>query len=195
MSRTRIKNRLARLEAQLPPPPTPQDLARRQRCAPLFKHWNELVTAAFEPMSPEEQDRASKGLEQKNKWDCPPYWLWVRHLINGLSRLPALTPPVMKDLLVSRIFYRVAGSFVCTDCGLEYPFRRWPRHRDSHLWVVTEGDAPDNQLPEFYAAYPHCGGTGTAIAGSDAVEQQDYRWKHLDGYYGPRTGCARRGSS
>jgi hypothetical protein len=164
VSRTRIKSRLARLEARLPPPPSPEELERRQRCAPLFERWNELATAAFELMSPEEQDRARQGLQKKDEWDWPPYWLWVRHLINGLSRLPELTPPVMKDLLVIRAFHAVAGSFVCTDCGLEYPFRRWPRHPDSHRWLVTPGDSPEDQLPEFYAACPHCGGTGNTRA-------------------------------
>jgi hypothetical protein len=100
--------------------------------------------------------------------------------------LPELAPQVMKDLLVIRVFNTVAGAFICTDCGLEYPFREWPRASDSHRWLVTSGDdSAADKLPAFYTACPHCGSTNKDTAGSDVVEQQDYPWKHLDGYVAP----------
>ena len=91
----------------------------------------------------------------------------------------------MKGLLVTRVFNKVAGDFVCLDCGLEYPFRQWPRVCGSRVcsWQRKTMEAtPPKPPPEFYTACPHCGGTNKEIGGSDLVFQEDYPWKHLDGY-------------
>ena len=90
----------------------------------------------------------------------------------------------MKDLLVVRVFNTVTGAFVCLDCGLEYPFRQWPRLCDPGVFL----DMPESHgavgPPEFFTVCPHCAGTNKEIGGSDLVEQRDYPWKHLDGYVG-----------
>jgi hypothetical protein len=119
-----LSRRLLRLEARLPPPPSPELQLRFERCAPLFDRWDRLGAAAFALMTPEEKARVHQGVKQLYEGAFDPYGLWFGNLCDGRSRLPELAPQVMKELLVLRAFHPVAGGFVCTDCGLEYPFRQ-----------------------------------------------------------------------
>jgi hypothetical protein len=180
-----LTRRLARLEARLPPPPSPELLRQLELCAPLFDRWDRLGAAAFALMTPDEQIRVHQGVKELHEGPLNNYGDWVASLCLGLSRLPELAPEVMKDLLVIRVFNEVAGSFVCVDCGLEYPFRQWPEDPDSQLWLEPPRGHSDAVPPEFYPACPHCGGTNKEIAGSDRVAQQAYPWKSMDGYVTP----------
>src|ERR1700677_4267492 len=111
-----LKRRLVRLEARLPPPPSPELLLRLQHTAPLFERWDRLGAAAFALMSADEQGRVLEGLKQLHAGALEPYGVWFGSLCEGLSRLPELAAEVMKDLLVLRVFNDVAGNFVCLDC-------------------------------------------------------------------------------
>ena len=143
-------------------------------------------------MNPEEQVRVHEGIKELHEGPLNTYGDWFASLCLGLSRLPELAPEVMKDLLVVRVFHEVAGSYVCTDCGLEYPFRQWPEDTDSQLWLEPPRGHGDADPPEFYAACPHCGGIDKEIAGSNRVAGQDFPWKYLDGSCHPIAGMVTR---
>jgi hypothetical protein len=142
------------------------------------------VAAAL--MSEEERARVAAALAELSRWHPGPYGTWRDNLAMGWSRLPALAPAVMKDLLLTRLDPAVATGFACRGCGLKYPFRYWPRSAEAERCLVwPAGQGPPPRLPEFFAACPHCGAPNTDILTSDDVERQDYPWKHQDGYAGP----------
>jgi hypothetical protein len=189
-----MTRRLARLEALLPPPP-PEVALRLRQCAPLFDRWDQLGAAAFQLLSPDEQGRVSAAVKKLHEKQSGPYALWFNGLLFGWSLLPALAPPVMKDLLLTGLDPAVATGFACRGCGLEYPFRYWPRSAEAEGFLVwPEGQGPPPRLPEFFTACPHCGASNTDILTLDDVERHDYPWKQQDGYAGldPRVREQRR---
>ena len=127
----------------------------------------------------EEQVRVHEGIKELHEGPLNTYGDWFASLCLGLSRLPELAPEVMKDLLVVRVFNEVAGSFVCTACGLEFPFRQWPELPPLDKTVAGLPIRAEDP-PEFFSACPHCGGTNKEIAGSNRVTEQDYPWKRID---------------
>jgi hypothetical protein len=94
-----MRRRLTRLEALLPPPPSPDLLIRMQRCGPIFDRWHDLGAAASQLMCPEEEDRVLSAVQQLHETWLGPYGVWFWCLCEGHCRLPELTPQVMKDLL------------------------------------------------------------------------------------------------
>ena len=188
-----LARRLAKLEALVPPLPSPEVQLRYEQCDRLFALWDRLVAAAWPLMTPEEQGRVHQGIKQLHEGALEPYGAWFTSLVEGWSRLPELTPQVMKDLLVIWVYHTVAGAFVCLDCGLEYPFRQWPRLSGPGVWLEPPGGHAATPLPEFFTTCPHCGSTNKEIAGSDRVEQHDFPFKHLDGYVAPLPPALPRG--
>jgi hypothetical protein len=179
-----LARRLARLQARLPSP-DPLVQQRLQQCEPIFQRWDQLLDAAWPLLSADERVRMHAALEQLHERQSGPYSSWFISLLVGWSRLPLLAPTVMKELLLVWLRPEVATAFVCRDCGLEYPFRYWPRNPEAERFTVWPEGGPPPREPEFFAACPHCGAPNTDILSSDAVEQHDYPWKHLDGYAGP----------
>ena len=179
----KTRRRLERLEAKLPPP-SPEAALRLQQCAPLFDRWDQLLSAAWPLLSADDQGRVNEAMRRLHEKQSGPYALWFDSLLLGWSRLPALAPPVMKDLLLTWLDPAVATGFACRGCGLKYPFRYWPRSAEAErclVWPVGQGPP---RLPEFFAACPHCGASNTEILMLDDVEQNDYPWKGEDGYAG-----------
>jgi hypothetical protein len=135
-----MRRRLTRLEALLPPPPSPELLLRMQRCDPIFDRWDLLGAAAFELMCPDEQGQVLKAVQQLHDTCLGPYGTWFWNLCEGRCRLPELPPQVMKDLLLAWLSPDVASGYVCERCGLLYPFRHWPRRGEPRLWADVPQD-------------------------------------------------------
>jgi hypothetical protein len=175
--------RVARLEAKLPPP-SPEAALRLRQCGPLFDRWDQLLAAAWPLLGADDRGRVNEALAKLHAGRSGPYAIWFDSLLLGWSRLPALAPPVMKDLLLTWLDPAVATGFACRACGLKYPFRYWPRSAETERCLVwPDGQGPP-RAPEFFAACPHCGAANTDILTLDDVERHDYPWKQQDGYAG-----------
>lgn len=103
--------------------------------------------------------------------DLGPLDYWLDNLRRGRCRLPVLTAPVLKELIMGWVHSDPLGDTVCNRCGLEYARRR----RES---------AGLEQNPVF-AACPHC---GAPVADSESpyrTANKPLPWKQLDGWVGP----------
>jgi hypothetical protein len=177
-----MRQRLARLEARLPPPPSPDILLDLERCAPIFDRWDLLVAAAFELMCPDEQGQVNQALRQMHETCLGPYGIWFWRLWEGRCRLPELAPQVMKDLLLAWLSPEVASGYLCERCGLLYPFHYWPRRSEPTLWAdVSQGLPVPEPLPEFFTTCPHCGCPKSDLGWPADNENDEPAWKDLDG--------------
>src|SRR5262249_48956324 len=104
--------RVARLEAKLPPP-SPEVALRLQQCAPLFDRWDQLLDAAWPLLGADDQGHVNTALGKLHEKQSGPYAIWFNGLLLGWSRLPALAPPVMKDLLLTWLYPAGATGFAC----------------------------------------------------------------------------------
>jgi hypothetical protein len=182
-----MRQRLTRLEARLPPPPSPEIQLQMQRCGPIFDRWHDLGAAASELMCPEEQDRVLRAVQQLHETWLGPYGVWFWYLCEGRCRLPMLAPQVMKDLLLAWLSPDVASGYLCERCGLLYPFRYWPRRSEPTLWAdVPQGLPVPEPLPEFFTTCPHCGCAKSDLGWPADDENDEPAWKDLDGCAGSR---------
>src|SRR5262249_23256354 len=159
-----LDRRLDGLERRCPPPPPPppEDLARRRRWQGVLRRWDRLLGRALPLLAPAEEEAGGLAVGQLGPDLGGPYGVWLRGLGNGRSRLPALLPEAMKGLLLAWLSPEADGGMVCRGCGLEYPRHKYP---PLGQWKVLpgkrplEGPPPWYDLPEFFAACPHCGGS------------------------------------
>jgi hypothetical protein len=113
---------------------------------------------------------------------------WLRDLQDGRSRLPELTPPVMKAVVLSW-FHPDLDTFssVCNQCGLQYPRLQAP---PPNTWKVLPGKVPHvdpppwYDLPEIFKTCPHCGASTRDATYSHLTQDMDLPWKALDGWMG-----------
>lgn len=185
-----MKARLRRVQGKAPSPPPKEDKEMSRKWKALVKRWADLADDALELMSDEEKDRADPalGMLLEEGVDRGPYWRWLYDLACGWCRMPAVTPEVMKALLLAWLSPEVDGAVVCNGCGLEYPQHRRPPFNDWKLLpgkTPGVGEPPWYDLQEFFHACPHCGASCRDIDWPHLVEEHDHAWKDLDGYVPP----------
>jgi hypothetical protein len=198
----RVK-KLEELEARFYPEPDPQETAALEeewaqweidnadwlrRSAEVGARFNELLTAACELMTEEEQAQAEEGAAllgnfrddglADGSWEGSP-WCWLDGIFEcGRSRLPLdLDPDDMRLLLLVRINERcrMRMDLTCTGCGLQVPCGRndtwWPK-----------------PVSRFFPACPHCGGEDFewSIHIGAVYHGKTYPWMKLPGYLGPQ---------
>lgn len=161
---------------------------RRERWGQVIDRWNELANKAALLMSEEDRGRVSQAIEQANELTGP-LDEWLDDLAKGRCRLPDLTAETMRGLLLAWLSPSADGGIVCTACGLEYPRHKHPPLSEWKLLPGREwgvGPPPWYDLPEFFAACPHCGGSryGSGMDWPHLVDGKSYPWMRLDGYAG-----------
>src|SRR4051794_9477023 len=116
------RTRLERLERILPPPrpPTREDVRRGRRWKEIERRLLLLVREAERLLTEAENERWSALEKDDNDDGSAPFDGWLRDLQLGRSRLPELTPSVMKAVIMSW-FHPDLDSFssVCNRCGLQ----------------------------------------------------------------------------
>jgi hypothetical protein len=113
---------------------------------------------------------------------------WLRDPTDGRSRLPDLTAPVMKAVVLSWFHPDLdTFSYVCNHCGPQYPRLRAP---PPNTWKVLPGKVPNvdpppwYDLPELFKACPHCAASTRDATYSHLTGDIDLPWKALDGWMG-----------
>jgi hypothetical protein len=157
----------------------------------VLARWERLLGQALPLLGPADRGRVTAAATQLEEEFGGPYRDWLRHLAEGLCRLPQLPPAAMKDLLLAWLSPEADGGMVCRQCGLEYP-----RHRSPPLseWKLLpgkrplEGPPPWYDLPELFLACPGCGGSRFEIDWPNHTEQLQRPWKELDGFVGRQPG-------
>jgi hypothetical protein len=187
-----VRTRLARLERILPPPrpPTPEELQRERRWKKIKNRMCLLLREADKLLTEAEKEQLTaidKACQDDSSF---PLDDWMRDLQLGRSRMPDLTPSVIKTLMFSWFHPDVdTFSSVCNQCGLQYPRLKTPPTR---AWKMLPGNAPDVDLPplfdfpEIFKACPHCGASTRDVTYSHLTEGVDLPWKKLDGWMGYR---------
>jgi hypothetical protein len=182
----RLHRRVERLERLAPPPP-PDQVGRQRRLDAVLARWERLYEAAAELLTPAEQEQAREAVGRlANEFDGP-FGDWLRDLCDGCCRLPRVSPEVMRDLLRAWLSPQADGGMVCNGCGLEYPQHKRPPLSEWRLlpgktWGV--GPPPWYDLPEFFPACPHCGGSRYDSDWPHLAVDRWHPWKELDGYAG-----------
>ena len=187
-----VRTRVARMERHFPPPapPSPEELQRESCWKKIERRLIALVRESDKLLTEAESARIS-AVEKDYKDDRNiPLGSWLRDLQLGRSRLPKLTAPVMKAVLLS--WYHPAldsFSLVCNQCGLQYPrLKALP----PHTWNGLPGKVPNvdplprHDLPELFKTCPHCGASTHDATCSHLTEGMDLPWKALDGWIGTR---------
>jgi hypothetical protein len=159
----RLKRRLERLEEAVPPP-SPDEVLRRRRWVEVVERFLGLAEQAGALLSPDERLRVEQALAAlvESGGFGGPYAAWLRDLEDGWSRLPALPPRAMKELLLAWLQPGIHGGVSCRECGAEWPH--------------------DNNYHPVLAACPGCG--SPKWDWSHLVRGFDRAWKGLDGYAG-----------
>ena len=157
----KLKYRLQRLTAKLPPPDRTE---AQKRWEDVQDRFCRLRGQAEDLFSPEEEDAVEQGFRPLTEGRAleGPNGRWLRDLRDGCCRLPKLPAAVMKALLLAWLTPVVTGGVTCKGCGLEYP------HQDHRplLAVCPAGCAS----PEW--------------DWSHLVRDYDRAWKSLAGYAG-----------
>jgi hypothetical protein len=158
----KLKRRLERLEEAVPPP-SPHEVRRQQQWVQVVERFLGLAEQASPLLNPDDQLRVEQALAAlvESGGFGGPYAAWLRDLEDGWSRLPALAPQAMKELLLAWLLPGVHGGVTCRQCGVEWP------HRNYHPVLV---------------ACPGC--SSPAWDWSHLVPSFDRAWKALDGYAG-----------
>jgi hypothetical protein len=182
----RLQRRVERLE-RLAPPPRPNEGERLRRLDAVLARWGRLCEAAAVLLTPAEQEQAQEAIGRLGDDFDGPFGVWLRDLCDGCSRLPKLSPEVMRDLLRAWLSPQADGGMVCNGCGLEYPRHKAPPMGEWKLLPgrrPREGPPPWYDLPEFFQACPHCGGSRYDSDWPHLAGGRDHPWQELDGYAG-----------
>jgi hypothetical protein len=184
----KMNRRVERLEHSLPP--AADD--RWQQCwDAVVDRFAQLVLDAEPLLVGDEQQRVGAALGQLVAERIGPLSAWLWHLREGWCRLPELSLPAMKDLLVAWVSPEAAGSRVCNRCGLDYPKHQTPMTR----WQLLPGKQyrvgppPWFDLPDFFTACPSCGNSVFDVDSPHRTERTAHAWKELDGFVGDRMGA------
>jgi hypothetical protein len=169
----KLKSRLERLEQRLPPPPL-EDREDQQRWRPISRRFGKLLESAWSLMSADERQHFEQAVEAVPDVTRGPLGRWLLDLRDGRCRLPELSPPAMKDLLLGWLHPEAGQPMVCNGCGLEYPRRKRP----PHAGIPVAG---------FFDACPGCGASRYDTSWPDRTPSLDLPWKALDGRTGRRT--------
>jgi hypothetical protein len=159
----------------------------------VLDRWERLFGAAVELMAADDEQQVHDAYEQLCTDWTGPYTTWVDDILDGRSRLPELSAEAMRDLLLAWISPDVDERLhgVCVGCGLECPQHKHPHWSQ---WKLLPGRKYEDDLPgcrydleEFFRNCPHCGRSlhGSGIMWTSRIEEQDYPWKHMDGYVPP----------
>jgi hypothetical protein len=166
---------------------------RDARLGQVLSRWEGLFEKALPLLDADDQQRASQAVERLAAEYSGPYANWLRDLADGCCRLPELSAEAMRSLLLAWLSPEADSlAVVCTACGLECPHHKTPPISE---WELLPGRQPfDGQpppwydLPHFFLACPHCGGSlfGSGMTWAHLVEKENYPWMQLDGYVGKR---------
>jgi hypothetical protein len=187
-----VRTRVVRLERHFPPPapPSPEELQRQRRWRKISRRYLRLVGQADAVMTEDERAAIEAILDKCGDEGGQPMDNWLRDLMDGRSRLPELTAPVMKALVMGWFHPEVdTFSYVCNQCGLQYPRLKAP---PQHTWKVLPGKVPNvdpppwYDLPELFNACPHCGASTSDVTYSHLTDDVDLPWKKLDGWIGQK---------
>jgi rubredoxin len=184
----RLQRRVARLEKRwlANPPVPPEDGSREERWESVVTRLDRLVRQADELLTDAEREQVRHAIQQLGDGLGGPYADWLKHLREGMCRLPDLTPAVMKDFLLAWLAPEANGGMVCRQCGLEYPQHKSPPLSEWKLLPGKrpfEGPPPWYDLPYLFEACPSCGASRHEV---DWWFQTfyDLPWKQLDGFVG-----------
>jgi rubredoxin len=183
-----VRTRVVRLERHFPPPapPSPEELERERCWRRIVRRFQRLLRQADALLTEAERAAIDAVLQKCDNESGEPFDDWLRDLLFGRSRLPELTAPVMKALVLSW-FHPDLDTFssVCNQCGLQYPRLQTP---PPHTWKVLPGKIPHvdpppwYDLPEIFKTCPHCGASTRDVTYSHLTEGMDLPWKALDGW-------------
>jgi hypothetical protein len=183
-----LRSRVDRVERQLRAPPAlaPRDrqLVRRRRA--VARRLSDLVRGATALMGESEGRRVNDALESYLSGTRAPLDRWLDDLHAGHCRLPALTPAVMKELLLAWLHRLVGQPMVCDQCGLEYPRLRRPGLPAAPRLVdpLPPASAFGYQVARLFDACPACGASRYDTTWPHCTAGKELPWQSLDGWTG-----------
>ena len=112
----KLKYRLQRLAAKLPPPDRTE---AQKRWEDVQDRFCRLLGQAEDLFSPEEEDAVEQGFRPLTEGRVleGPYGRWLRDLRDSCCRLPKLPAAAMKALLLAWLTPGVTGGVTCKGCG------------------------------------------------------------------------------